>query len=149
MDANPSTLIAGSFLFGAAALPLYSVSAAYANDHCPRDFVVELNASLLVLFALGAVLSPTIAAELVALYGPDALWGYIALGHAALIAFGFWRLTVRPTAPAPQPYRSLLRSSTMLGRLLKRRDDDENATAENGSGATPAGAPPPEPGEKR
>lgn len=122
---TPNAVILGAFLFGAAAMPLYSISAAHANDHCPKDFIVELNASLIFMFAVGAVVSPWIAAELVDAYGPDALWMYIGAAHVALIAFGFYRMGQRPS-PDPatrKPYRGLLRSSLLLGRLVKSADE--------------------------
>lgn len=122
--ADGVTLAIGAFLFGAAAFPLYSVSAAHANDYCPPDFVVELNAALLLLFAVGAIVSPLVAAELITRFGPDALWLYIGAAHASLIAFGFYRMTRRPSAAARRPYRWLPRSSLLLGRLLKRGAED-------------------------
>lgn len=119
-------LIGGSFLFGAAAMPVYSISTAYANDYCPRDFVVELNASLLLCFAAGAVFSPYAAALLIEAYGPDALWLFIAVSHSGLVAFGLYRMT-RRASPEPQAgYGYTPRTSLVLGRLLKAaRGDSE------------------------
>lgn len=110
----------GSFLFGAAAMPLYSISAAHANDYCPPDFVVELNASLIFMFAVGAIVSPVLAAELMALFGPNALWLYISAAHLFLIGFGLYRMSRRPSSDARTPYRYLPRTSMILGRLFKR-----------------------------
>lgn len=147
-----TSLTVGAFLFGASALPLYAVSAAYANDHCPRDFVVELNASLLVFFALGAILSPTVSAELIGAFGSGALWAYIGCGHAFLVMFGLWRLTVRPDVESPKPFRPAPRTSIMHGRLMKNDEDADTAaddarpprdTSADGHDpeATPAAAP--------
>lgn len=111
--------ILGAFLFGAAAMPLYSISAAHANDRCPKDSIVEMNASLILFFALGAVFAPVVAAELVNLAGADALWSFIALAHIFLIVFGLLRL--RRAAPPTEraSYRYAPRSSLLLGRLLR------------------------------
>jgi MFS family permease len=108
-----------AFLFGAAAFPLYSVGAALANDFAPRDFVVELNASLMFLFGVGAIVSPLAAAALIAWFGPAALFAYIAAAHVALVAFGVWRATQRPAATPRTPYAWLPRTSFTLGRLLR------------------------------
>lgn len=109
-----------SFLFGAAAFPLFSVSAAHANDYAETDTIVELNASLMFLFGAGAIVSPLLAAELIERTGPQALFLYIASAHVLLIAFGFYRMTRRQTAAERQPYHHLPRTSFIFDRLLKR-----------------------------
>ena len=119
--ADPASLAIAAAVFGAAAIPLYSLSAAHANDFCPRDFVVELNAALLLIFAIGAVASPTLAAWLIGQFGPDALWAYIGGAHMILVVVGVVRAYQRPSAPRDKrkPYRSMPRRSILLGRLLK------------------------------
>ena len=82
-------LIFAAFLFGASAMPLYSISAAHANDFAPPDFVVELNASLMVMYGLGAIVSPLLASELITRFGPSAMFVYIGAAHVALVLFGF------------------------------------------------------------
>lgn len=119
-----AALFAFAFLFGAASFPLYSIGAAHANDFAPPDFIVELNASLMFLFGVGAIVSPFAAAQIIAFFGPGALFVYVALAHVALLAFGLWRMTRRPAAPRT-PYVYLPRTSFTLARLMKRpgRDD--------------------------
>ena len=51
-----------TFIFGATSYPIYSVSAAYANDFAEKDFVVELNAALIFFYSIGAIISPTVSA---------------------------------------------------------------------------------------
>ncbi|MGD1870833.1 MAG: MFS transporter [Neomegalonema sp.] len=123
MTSHPTLLIIGSLIFGMATMPLYSVSVAHANDYCPEDFVVELNASLIFMFAVGAIISPTLAAELIVLYGPNALWLYISVAHIALILFGLYRMTRRPSPTARASYRWLPRTTMVIGRLFDRGDD--------------------------
>ena len=118
-----------SFAFGAAALPLYSISAAHANDFAPPDFVVELNAALMFLFGVGAIVSPLLAANLIAGYGPAALFAYIGAAHLGLIGFSLFRMTRRPTRGPRTPYRYTPRTTFVLGRLLRRRSDGSAAQA--------------------
>lgn len=87
-----------AFLFGATALPLYSVAAAYANDQAPRDFTVELNAALLFYFSVGAVVSPLLVAGLIERHGPVALFLFIAAAHALLVGFAVYRMSRRAAA---------------------------------------------------
>lgn len=118
---GPRDLFLMSFLFGVTAFPLYSVGAAHANDFAPRDFVVELNASLMFLFGVGAIVSPWLAAELIGAFGPQALFVYISAAHVFLLGFCLWRMTRRPAAQARTPYTWLPRTSFVVGRLLGRK----------------------------
>lgn len=117
-------LAMASFLFGACALPLYSISAAHANDFADPDFVVELNASLVMMFGIGAVVSPLLASELITRYGPSAMFVYIACAHLALISFGVYRMTRRPVSDTKTPYTYRPRTSITLERLLKRKNGE-------------------------
>ncbi|HUF56226.1 MAG TPA: MFS transporter [Thermohalobaculum sp.] len=108
----------GAFLFGATSLPLYSVSAAYANDFAEADFIVELNASLIFFFSLGAIASPLLTARLISLAGPEALFLFVAVAHLALIAFALYRMTRRAAAQPRSRYTYLPRTSIVLGRLF-------------------------------
>ncbi|MEQ8354318.1 MAG: MFS transporter [Kiloniellaceae bacterium] len=108
-----------AFLFGVTAYPIYSVSAAYANDLASPDFMVELNAALIFLYSIGAIISPTISAWLIALAGPSAMFMFMAAVHLALVAFTLYRMTRRRGTDPRTPYRYLPRTSMLLGRLFK------------------------------
>lgn len=114
-----------AFLFGATAFPLYSISAAHANDFATPDFIVELNASLMVLYGIGAIVSPLIASELISSYGPGAMFMYIGAAHVALVAFGLYRMTRRKTVDAKTPYTYRPRTTFILERLLGRRNGQD------------------------
>ena len=144
MTASPTLLIIGSLLFGMATMPLYSVSAAHANDYCPKDFIVELNASLMFMFAVGAIVSPTLAAELISLFGANALWLYISVAHVALIVFGLYRMTRRPSPAERQDYRWLPRTTMVLGRLFDRSEDNGGTPKPNVAPAQVARSPSPD-----
>ncbi|HUF86875.1 MAG TPA: MFS transporter [Thermohalobaculum sp.] len=109
-----------AFLFGATTYPIYSVSAAYANDYAEPDFIVELNAALIFFYSLGAIVAPLAAARLVSLFGPPALFAFASVAHLALIAFTLYRITRRRTTAPVAPYRYLPRTSMILARLLGR-----------------------------
>jgi MFS family permease len=116
-------LAIASFLFGATAFPLYSISAAHANDYATPESVVELNASLMVLYGVGAIVSPLVASELITLYGPSAMFLYIGAAHVALIVFSLYRMTRRKGVDAKTPYTYRPRTSFVLERLLGRKPD--------------------------
>lgn len=114
-------LYAASFAFGAAAFPLFSVSSAHANDFSKPDSVVELNASLLLWFAIGAIVSPLVASGVMDRYGPHALFIYVGAAHVVLILFGLYRMALRPSAEHRAPFTYLPRTSMILARLVRRR----------------------------
>lgn len=120
-----------SFLFGTSAFTIYSVAAAYANDRSPAEFIVDLNASLLFFFSVGAIASPLLTAALIEAFGPNAMFFMVAAAHSVLIVFSLWRMTRRPAAGPSVPYHYLPRTSMTLTRLLggrhggARRDDPE------------------------
>lgn len=115
-------LAVAAFAFGATAFPLYSVSAAHANDYAPADSVVELNVSLMILYGAGAIVSPLLASELIARFGPNAMFVYIAVAHVGLILFGLFRMTQRRGKAERTPYTYRPRTSFVLERLLRRRN---------------------------
>lgn len=110
-------------LFGLVAFPLFSVSAAHANDFASPDTVVELNAALMFWYAIGAIASPYLASLLLESFGSKALFIYIGTAHIGLIAFAGWRSMVRaaPTERTPYTYRP--RTSFTLQRLFRRKGD--------------------------
>lgn len=114
-------LYLGAFLFVLFAFTLYSVSAAHADDFAEPGFVVELNAALMFIYGMGAILSPLVAAALIGAFGPSALFAYIAVAHLALVAVGLWRMTRRPAVGPRTPYRYTPRTSLLINRLLARK----------------------------
>lgn len=114
-----TALYAGAFFFGMTIYPIYSIAAAYANDLAPPDFVVELNAALVFLFSLGAIVSPFVAAMLVSAFGSSALFLYVGAAHLALIPITLYRMTRRRTVERTAPYTYLPRTSLVLARLTK------------------------------
>ena len=107
-------------LFGLTTFPVYSVAAAHAHDFAKADQRVELSAALMFFFALGAIASPLVASNLIELYGPRALFGFISLGHLGLIIFGLARMRVRPTRSERTAYVYAPRTSFLIGRLMRR-----------------------------
>ena len=118
---DATALIAVSAAFGATSITVYSVAAAHANDFCPEDFVVELNASLMFYYSLGAIAAPLGVAGIIDAFGAQGLFLFIAAAHGTLIAFTVYRMTRRAAARAT-PYRYRPRTSMLPWR---RRSRDE------------------------
>jgi len=134
---NSLTLnLAGVLLFGAFAIPLYSLSAAHANDHAVKGNYVQVAAGLMLFYSVGAMVGPPAAAWVMELAGPRALFAFIAAVHASLIVATAWRIMVR--APVPTSRRSrftvLLRTSPVNARIARagtRLNAEDNRQSTN------------------
>ena len=125
---NPASMIAlfiGAALFGAATFPIFSVSTAHTNDFAEPSDMIEVNASLMFLFGIGAILSPLITSNLIDYYGPAALFAFIALAHAILVIFSFARMFTRPTKTERTEYTYIPRTSFTIGKLLRRSNNEK------------------------
>ena len=115
-----------AFGFGFTTFPIYSVAAAHAHDFASLDERVELSASLLFYYAIGAIAAPLFASFLMDSFGPNAMFVLIAFAHLLLVIFGVARMRVRPTVSERTPYVYMPRTSFLIGGLLKRLRDKEN-----------------------
>ena len=94
-------LVALGFLFGALALPCYSLAAAHGYDKTASEDMVPTAATMLLANGLGSVSGPVAAAGLMSYAGPRALFLFMALALGALAGFVFYRTKVQ--APVAQP----------------------------------------------
>ncbi|WP_102110489.1 MFS transporter [Oceaniglobus roseus] len=117
-----AAVMLGSALFGFATFPIYSVSAAHAHDYADSSERVELSAALMFLYAVGAIASPFVVSELIARFGPPAMFLFVSAAHAVLIVFGLQRMMRRP-AKTRTPYVYSPRTTFVIGRLLGRSRD--------------------------
>ncbi len=123
-DLGTVSVFAGAAFFGAATMPIYSVSAAHAHDFADASERVELSAALMFLYAVGAIASPIIASALIAAYGAPAMFVFIAITHAALLVFGLVRMFARPAPEERTAYVYVPRTSFLVGRLFGRNRDE-------------------------
>ncbi len=116
----------GIFMFGAFALPLYSLSAAHANDHANEGQHVLIAVGLIFFFSLGAMVGPLVSSILINTFGASALFSYTSVVHGSLIITILWRMQVRKGVPklARRNFVTLLRTSPMMFRLSKRTNNE-------------------------
>ncbi len=112
----------GAFVFGAFALPLYSLSAAHANDHAKKGQYVLVAAGLTMFFSIGASMGPLIASFVIERFGAPAFFTYTSVIHASLIVSVLYRMTRRAGVPAHARSRfvTLLRTSPAIYRLARK-----------------------------
>lgn len=137
---TPAATYMGAFAFGAFALPLYSLSAAHANDRADDESYVLVAAGLSFFFSLGAVCGPFVASLVIQTLGAPAFFGYTSLVHGTLLLVTLYRATRRPAVPRAQRTRfvTLLRTSPVFFRLARsvtgRKGEDDNGNGDNANG---------------
>ncbi|MDG4908401.1 MFS transporter [Mesorhizobium sp. WSM4898] len=115
------------FIFGSFAMPLYSLSAAHANDRAGKGEFVLINAALMLFYSFGAIGGPIAASAMMQHFGPSALFVFNAVVYAVLIIVILYRMQVRSGVPAGSRSRftALLRTSTLFARLARRGGDSD------------------------
>lgn len=110
-----------AILFGAATFPVFSVSTAHANDFTDAQNAVELNASLMFLYGLGAIFSPLVSSALIESFGPASLFIFIAVAHVFLVLFGLYRMIIREPRQQRTKYTYVPRTSFTVAKLIRRK----------------------------
>jgi len=80
-------LVGLGFAVGLTTYTLYTLSTSHANDRAKAQDMVLIAAGLLFVYCIGAILAPSIAAQLMRVFGPRALFVQNGMLHAALAAF--------------------------------------------------------------
>ncbi len=124
-SSGTSTVMAASVVFGLTTFPIFSVSAAHANDFATNEQRVELSAALMFFFALGAIASPYATSALITVFGPPALFAFIAANHFILVIFSLIRMRRRASVAVRTPYIYIPRSSFTIGGLLDKLRERE------------------------
>lgn len=112
----------GVFIFGSFAMPMFSLSAAHANDRAqPGEFVL-VNAALMLFYSVGAIVGPLLAALLMGSMGPHWLFFFSAVVYLAMIIIIVWRMGARSPVPDRSRGRfvAMLRTSPLFARLASR-----------------------------
>jgi MFS family permease len=110
------------FIFGSFAMPLFSLSAAHANDRADKGEFVLVNAALMLFYSFGAIGGPLVASSFMQSFGPQSLFIFCATVYAIFILIIAYRMQARGAVPASRRGRfiALLRTSTIFAKLARR-----------------------------
>ncbi len=120
---NISLVYSGIFLFGAFSLPLYSLSAAHANDRADKGQYIMLAAGLMFFYGIGASIGPPVSSVLLGLYGPESLFMFTSIVHGTFAVITLLRMRQRTSVPVERRgrFRMLIRTSPMMQKLARDR----------------------------
>ena len=111
-----------SFLFGFTTFPIYSICAAHASDFVNQDRMITLSASLIFLYASGAIVSPLFAGMIIERYGASMMFSMIAAAHILLMIFTIYRNFIRPVEQRRR-YAYVPRTSMFIASILRPKRD--------------------------
>ena len=92
-----ASTIALGFAVGVTTFALYTLTTSHANDSARADQTMLVSAGLLFLYCAGAIIAPALAAALMRVFGPGALYAQNAVAHLILAAFVLSRIFLRPS----------------------------------------------------
>jgi hypothetical protein len=82
--------------------------------------MITLSASLIFLFASGAIVSPLLAGVIIERYGASMMFSMIAAAHILLMIFTIYRNFVRPVEQR-RSYAYIPRTSMFIASILRPR----------------------------
>jgi MFS family permease len=124
---SPTLVLTMCGLFGAAAFSLYAIAVAHANDHADAGNFVKVSGGLLMLFGLGTVVGPILAAAAMNRIGPEGVFIVTAGAHLMIIVYAIQRTYRRASVP-------------ILGRRLFKSILGERALTPEGVRLDPRGS---------
>ena len=86
------------FLYGATALTIYPVAMAFAASQLPGRHMVAASGTLLLLYSIGNVATPGVAAGLMTHLGPPAMFLLLGGGAMLVTLAACYTLMRRPVA---------------------------------------------------
>lgn len=100
---DPTTVILMIAVMGGAMHTLYPVAVAHANDRAAEGEFVAVSSGLLLVFGAGSTLGPAIAAPLMQLAQPSALFLFLAVTYLAIAVHAVYRTRIRPPVTESRP----------------------------------------------
>jgi MFS family permease len=93
-----STMLIGLFtVFGAIALPIYSLVIAHANDHMAKEQMLGASSKLVLLYGTGAMAGPSLVGFFMQYLGSSGFMAFMAVIYAIMSVHALWRRRQRPT----------------------------------------------------
>jgi MFS family permease len=120
--------LVGIFLWGAFTMPLYSLSAAHANDKAKDGEYVQIASGLMFFWAIGASVGPLLSAILVDWQGPVAFFTFVCTMHGLFVVYTVVRIMIgAPDEPDRGRFTGLLRTSPVFARMAAQSVNRKSA----------------------
>jgi MFS family permease len=93
--------------YGCVTFPIYALLVAHANDYAAPGEFVRVSSGLLLLYGIGTMVGPVLAAIAMDRIAPEGLFGFTALMDAAIIGYTVYRIGQRPPQPRREPFQAI------------------------------------------
>jgi len=126
-------ILVGGFFFGAFAMPTYAVAVAHLNDRLQENEFVTAAGGLLLVYGVGSMAGPMIAAIVSQVVGIAGIFAYTFAIHLATTTFVAFRIgVVRRGAPEHRmEFVNVVRTSPEGLALDPRADDGSELAADH------------------
>jgi MFS family permease len=94
---SSTVLITLFTLFGAIALPIYSLVIAHANDHLAKEQMLGASSKLVLLYGMGAMAGPLVAGVFMQQLGSSGFMTFMLAIYVIMTVHAYWRKLQRPT----------------------------------------------------
>lgn len=118
ISASGMVLLLFAFVFGALALPGYSLAAAHAYDKTPASDVVPVAATILLANGLGAVMGPVVGATVMSAAGPRGLFLFTGAAQLLLAGYVLYRIMARASPITSQKAEFDLAATADVGTIV-------------------------------
>jgi len=128
---NENWIFVAGALAGGLALPLYGLSIAHTNDFIETRFFVPASATLLLIYGIGAMFGPFLAALFMQFMGPSGLFVHSAIVYAGVGLFTLYRITQRAPVPKGEAenFSMVPRTSSMAFEMDSRSEESGDEAA--------------------
>ena len=96
---RPLIIFLTAFFLGGLVYPVYSLAVAHANDFVDSASFVQVSGGLLILYGIGTMIGPLLAAGLMELYGPHGI--FLVLAGCSLTSATYALIRKRRRKPVP------------------------------------------------
>ncbi len=110
-----------SFLFGLTTFPIYSICASHASDFVDQSEMITLSASMIFLYASGAIVSPLLAGWIIENFGAPMMFSFISAAHLLLMIYTIYRNFARPAVALGRRYAYIPRTSLYIANIIRGR----------------------------
>jgi MFS family permease len=145
----PTLLIVMFALFGAVALPIYSLAVAHANDHLDADQMVGASGKLVLLYGIGSIAGPLLVGLAMQRVGPPGFLFFMIAVYGGLGLFAVYRMSRRAPpvqtegAAMPQmaPTTTLVGATAIAEELIPSPQEDAEHGEPNVNASPPQSSP--------
>ena len=132
---GPALVTGLVIVFGAMIYSMYPLAVAHANDFAAGDDFVKIAGGLLLLYGVGTMVGPVVAAQAMERIAPEGIFAFSALVHLGMAGYTYVRMSRRRAPDMRETFRGLLVPKTVTpeSAVLDPRADAGTASEDDGA----------------